>query len=171
MPGIFVALDVDAALRARSAALAVASHRARLRLLASPGGSVEITAAPAQTTVADPVVLTPFTLAGGLGRHKWQDRRLLEALAAEVPGTVPLLVDTDGLVLEAAYANVWIVEGSAVITPPADGRILPGVTRAGVLRTEAAATEEPISLARLERAEAIFLTSSIRRRHPARLAG
>jgi para-aminobenzoate synthetase/4-amino-4-deoxychorismate lyase len=166
-----VELEPDAALRTRSAALAIGFDRARLRILASPGGSLEITVAPAQPTAAEPVVLTPFTLAGGLGRHKWQDRRLLDALAAEVPGTVPLLVDTDGLVLEAAYANVWIVEGPAVITPPDDGRILPGVTRAGLLRTEAAAAEEPISLGRFERAEAIFLTSSIRRRHPARLAG
>jgi para-aminobenzoate synthetase/4-amino-4-deoxychorismate lyase len=57
-----------------------------------------------------------------------------------------------------------------MVTPPADGRILPGVTRGRLLQTAAASTEEPISLARLECAEAIFLTSSIRRRHPARLA-
>jgi para-aminobenzoate synthetase/4-amino-4-deoxychorismate lyase len=112
----------------------------------------------------------PFLLPGGLGAHKWRDRRLLEALAARRPGTVPLLIDTDGLVLEAAYANVWIVEGATLITPPADGRILPGVTRADLLATEAAARMEPIELERLVSADAIFLTSSIALRHPARLA-
>jgi para-aminobenzoate synthetase/4-amino-4-deoxychorismate lyase len=130
-----------------------------------------MTVTPAPPPTAELVVLTPFSLAGGLGGHKWRDRRLLDALAAEAPGTVPLLVDTDGLVLEAAYANVWILEGRAMMTPPADGRILPGVTRARLLRTNAVATEQPISLARLKCAEAIFLTSSIRRRHSARLAG
>ena len=90
---------------------------------------VRITVSPAGRAGRRPLVLEPFALPGGLGAHKWRDRRLLEALAALRPGAVPLLVDTDGLVLEAAYANVWIVEGDALITPPADGRMLPG-TRA-----------------------------------------
>jgi para-aminobenzoate synthetase/4-amino-4-deoxychorismate lyase len=165
-----VDLETDAARRARSVARAVDLDRARLRILASPDGSLQMTVTPAQPATAEPVVLSPFVLAGGLGRHKWRDRGLLDALASEARGTVPLLVDTDGLVLEAAYANVWLVEGPAMVTPPADGRILPGVTRGRLLQTAAASTEEPISLARLECAEAIFLTSSIRRRHPARLA-
>ena len=83
---------------------------------------------------------------------------------------MPLLIDTDGLVLEAAHANVWIVEGRALLTPPADGRILPGVTRASLLAAEPCAREEPIELERLERADAVFVTSSISRRRAARLA-
>ena len=35
--------------------------------------------------------------------------------------------------LEAAWGNVWLLEGDRLITPPADGRILPGVTRALLL--------------------------------------
>ena len=45
---------------------------------------------------------------------------------------MPLLVDLDGLVLEASRANVVIREGDRLITPPLDGRILPGVTRAAL---------------------------------------
>jgi branched-subunit amino acid aminotransferase/4-amino-4-deoxychorismate lyase len=78
------------------------------------------------------------------------------------------LVDTDGLVLEAAYANVWIIEGDDLITPPADGRILPGTTRAALLAHDGA-REEPIDLDRLASADAVFLTSSISGRVPARL--
>jgi para-aminobenzoate synthetase/4-amino-4-deoxychorismate lyase len=49
------------------------------------------------------------------------------------------------------------------VTPPADGRILPGVTRARLLAAPHLETrEEPIPLTVLERAEAIVLTSSIR---------
>jgi para-aminobenzoate synthetase/4-amino-4-deoxychorismate lyase len=164
-----VRLDPSTGARARSAAARAGASRARLRILAGPDGSVELSVTPA-TTRAEAVLLTPFVLAGGLGRHKWRDRRLLEALAEQAPGTVPLLVDFDGLVLEAAHANVWIVERTAVLTPPADGRILPGISRALLLATDASAREEPIPLTRLERADAVFLTSSISRRHPAGLA-
>ena len=82
---------------------------------------------------------------------------------------MPLLVDTDGLVLETAHANVWIVEDDELITPPADGRILPGTTAAALLANEPGARAEPIELERLASADAVFLTSSISGRRPARL--
>jgi para-aminobenzoate synthetase/4-amino-4-deoxychorismate lyase len=162
-------LDPSTASRARSTAAKAGRNRARLRILAASDGSVELSLTAAMTG-AEVVLLTPYVLPGGLGRHKWRDRRLLEALAEQAPGTVPLLVDFDGLVLEAAHANVWIVERTGVVTPPADGRILPGISRARLLAAEASAREEPIPLARLERADAVFLTSSISQRRPARLA-
>jgi para-aminobenzoate synthetase / 4-amino-4-deoxychorismate lyase len=153
-------------------ALAVAADvttRSRMRVLADADGAVRITVSPAGPPAAGSAVLEPFALPGGLGAHKWRDRRLLDSLAALHPGTVPLIVDTDGLVLEAAYANVWIVEGDALITPPADGRMLPGVTRAALLAAHDGAREEPIDLDRLASADALFLTSSISGRVPARL--
>jgi para-aminobenzoate synthetase/4-amino-4-deoxychorismate lyase len=112
-------------------------------------------------------LLTPFLLPGGLGDRKWLDRRLLDSLG---PG-VPLLVDGDGSVLEAAWGNVWAIEGDRLITPPADGRILPGLTRARVLELEPDAAEEPISLDRLRAADGIFLTSALRGAVPAHLEG
>ena len=101
--------------------------------------------------------------------HKWRDRHLLDALARSARGTVPLLIDTDGVVLEAAYANVWVVEGGALLTPPANGRILPGDTRATLL---ARRTPRPRGANRVRAprgAESIFVTSSISVRRPARL--
>jgi para-aminobenzoate synthetase / 4-amino-4-deoxychorismate lyase len=152
------------------AAAAEAPDRSRLRVLADPDGSVRITVSAAGPPPSGALLLTPFALPGGLGAHKWRDRRLLDTLAAVVPGTVPLLIDTDGCVLEAAYANIWIVEGGQLITPPADGRILPGTTRAALLASERSAREEPIDYLRLARAESAFITSSISGRRPARLA-
>jgi para-aminobenzoate synthetase/4-amino-4-deoxychorismate lyase len=142
--------------------------RSRMRVLADADGVVRITVAPAGPPPAGSVALEPFALPGGLGPHKWRDRELLDALAALHPGAVPLLLDTDGLVLEAAYANVWIVEGDDLITPPGDGRILPGTTRAALL-TQDGARAEPIDLDRLASADAVFLTSSISGQVPARL--
>ncbi len=67
---------------------------------------------------------------------------------------MPLLVDADGSVLEAAWGNFWLLEGDALVTPPADGRILPGVTRALLLELAPAlglhAREQPITLQRAE---------------------
>jgi para-aminobenzoate synthetase/4-amino-4-deoxychorismate lyase len=88
---------------------------------------------------------------GGLGDRKWADRR--------VPAEL-LVVDADGEVLEGAWANVFIVEGGRHITPPADGRLLPGITRARVIELTGAG-EEAITLERLEAAEAVYLTSAI----------
>ena len=153
-----------------NAAAARTIARSRLRVLADADGSVMIDVSLAEPEPTRSTLLAPFALPGGLGAHKWRDRRLLDALAAEVNGMVPLLVDTDGCVLEAAYANVWIVESGALITPPADGRILPGTTRAALLIAGRSAREEPIDLVRLACADDVFLTSSIAGRHAARLA-
>jgi para-aminobenzoate synthetase/4-amino-4-deoxychorismate lyase len=163
-------LDPDLEARATAAA-AASTARSRLRLLADPDGVASVTVSPAAPAPATPVRLIPFALPGGLGAHKWRDRRLLDALAARAPGTVPLLIDTDGCVLEAGYANVWIVERGALITPSADGRMLPGITRAALLAGSGGAREEPLDLGRLEHADAILLTSSIAGRHAAALVG
>ncbi len=145
------------------------SRRARLRIDVDPDGTVRITVSPARARPEQVLLLEPYALPGGLGDHKWRDRRLLDALTALHPGTVPLLIDTDGLVLEAGYANVWIVEGEALITPPADGRILPGTTRGVLLADEPGAREELIDLERLASADSVFLSSSINDRLPARV--
>jgi para-aminobenzoate synthetase/4-amino-4-deoxychorismate lyase len=131
---------------------------ARLRIDVGPGG-VEVAVRPAAAPTLEPVELAPVVLPGGLGEHKWRDRSLLDALIAR-HGAMPLLVDADGDVLEAAIANVWIVEDGELVTPPADGRILPGVTR-GRLLAAGAGREEEVGLARLEAADAVLLTSSI----------
>ena len=79
------------------------------------------TTCPAAVTVearpltprALPVVLTPHVLPGGLGEHKWVDRRLARGAVGD--GTTPLLLDADGTVLEAAWAAVLIRrDGDAV---------------------------------------------------------
>jgi para-aminobenzoate synthetase/4-amino-4-deoxychorismate lyase len=167
-------LDISALASAALAECARAGgERSRLRVLLDQDGSVGFDVSPAAGVGSDrpaPIVLTPFLLPGGLGAHKWRDRSLLERLAALEPGTVPLLVDTDGAVLEASFANVWIEEEGALLTPPADGRLLPGVTRVALLAADPGAREDAIDLVRMERADAIFLTSSVSHRLAARIA-
>jgi para-aminobenzoate synthetase/4-amino-4-deoxychorismate lyase len=116
--------------------------------------------------------LRPWTLPGGLGPHKWVDRRLVDAASARLAAT-PLLVEPDGEVLEAAFANVWVLEGRRLTTPPADGRLLGGVTRARLLelapRLDFEASESPLSLDRLAQADSVFLTSALRMAIPGML--
>ncbi len=147
---------------------------ARLRVLASPGEStVEVEAHPIDRLDTEPVALAPAVLPGGLGAHKWRDRLLLDELQRRL-GAVPLLVDLDGHVLEAAHANVWIREGETLVTPPIDGRLLPGTVRARLLADSPAghaAREEPVTLERAAGADELLLSSSLRALHPATLTG
>src|SRR5215207_3583408 len=157
----------DLLARVGAAAAGLGAHAA-LRIVARPrtaGGGVAIALEPGELRERPlPVLLRPVMLPGGLGAHKWHDRRLLDALERESAGT-PLLLDQDGSVLEAAWGNVLALEGQALVTPPADGRLLAGVTRAALLTVAADAglrpLEEPLSLARLARADAILVSSSL----------
>jgi para-aminobenzoate synthetase / 4-amino-4-deoxychorismate lyase len=155
-------------LHARVLAAAAAAPLQRVRVTVAPA-HVEIDAEPlAAEPEPDAMTLAPAVLPGGLGAHKWRDRRLLDELADRLDA-VPLLLDLDGDVLEAAYANLFIVEGTHLITPPLDGRQLPGTVRARVLALHPA-LEERLSLDRVAAADELLLASSVRGIHPARLS-
>lgn len=122
---------------------------------------------------SEAVSLRSLTLRGGLGAHKWADRSLLdEAQANLADDTIPLIVDADGAVLEASRANVFVVRDGTLGTPPADGRILAGVTRMRVLEIAAGLgidiEETRVSHDDLLGADEVFLTGSVRGIEPAR---
>jgi para-aminobenzoate synthetase/4-amino-4-deoxychorismate lyase len=144
----------------------------RLRVDAIPRDGtleIELTSSPLAPGAAPGVIGAPVLVPGGLGEHKWRDRRWIQAMTTS--DDVPLVMDRDGCLLEAAWGNVWLREGDRLITPPADGRLLPGVTRAQLI--ELAPTlglvvaEESVSLARAVEAAEVFLTSSLRLAVPA----
>ena len=122
----------------------------RVRVVAKPDGEVTVEHLEAAFPT-EPLTLRPLVLPGGLGAHKWVDR----SLVAEPPE--PLILDLDGELLETGSGNLFIVEDGAIVTPPADARILPGVTRAGI-----AAREERIDVERARAADELFVTSAIR---------
>lgn len=53
--------------------------------------------------------------------------------SARKAGANDAILVRDGLVLEGAHANLFVVFGSEVATPPASNQILPGVTREALL--------------------------------------
>lgn len=121
------------------------------------------------------IVLQPLELHGGFGAHKWADRAGLASRESSQPGCLPLLLDAGTEVLEASRANVFAVEQDVLITPPADGRILPGVARAraiAIARTlKIELREEALTVNRLIAAGQAFLTGSVRGVEPVRAVG
>lgn len=156
-----------------------AVEHGKLRLTVVPADR-RLAATISTTEVARPLVfpggegslaLRSVVVERGLGAHKWADRGLLEAAEAARPGAVPLLVDRDGFVLEASRGSVFLVRDGTLLTPPADGRILPSIARRRVIeaaRGDGIEThEEGFTLAELRAGEA-FLAGSVRGIEPVR---
>jgi para-aminobenzoate synthetase/4-amino-4-deoxychorismate lyase len=161
--------------RARGAGLA------RLRLTVAPDGdrglAADVVVAPVDAALVMPgwdrgVELAPRVVAGGIGAHKWADRRLLADADAALAPRLPLLLDRDGAALEASRGNLFVVRDGTLVTPPADGRILPGVTRRRVLLLAAEldipVREEAVPFDRLGDADGMFVTGAVRGIEPVR---
>jgi len=164
--------QLPATIRARAQGV----ERGGVRVTAAPthGGGLDVTIAIAEIdrelvlpSSARAVTLHSFVLGGGLGGHKWADRGLLDEAQSGLPaGALPIVVDRDGAVLEASRANAFVVKGEVLLTPPTDGRILPGITRARALEIAAASgletREAELSRDDLLEADEVFLTGSVR---------
>lgn len=77
-----------------------------------------------------------------------------------------LIVDTHGRVLEGTTSNLFLIKGDALITPPEEAGILPGITRAHVLDL-AAGVGLHVDLrtlvpADVTSADEVFISSSLR---------
>jgi len=146
----------------------------RLRLTLAPiedGLQLDLLAGGVELEAVFPergVHLCSHPIKGGLGSHKWVDRKGINRPAPDQAGA--LIVD-EGEVLEAGWANVFAVRGGTLFTPPLDGRLLPGTTRAALLELAEAegieSLEQPLSTDDLPAAEEVFLTGSIRGIEPA----
>jgi para-aminobenzoate synthetase/4-amino-4-deoxychorismate lyase len=141
-----------------------------LRVSADRGGSrISERELPAPGAVR----LTPTVLPGGLGAHKWADRRLITELSAL--GSMPLLLDLDGTVLEAGHAAVVLVVGEALLVPPIDGRMLPSISRtqllADAVRAGHEVRTEAFTLADIRAGDGLILSSSLRGPHVGLLDG
>jgi para-aminobenzoate synthetase/4-amino-4-deoxychorismate lyase len=156
-------------------AAAAGIARGGLRVTVSPDGD-EFAAAIERAEIDPRQVLPPappavearaVVVRGGLGGHKWADRAILdEVRTGAEPEVVPLIFDWDGSLLEASRANAFAAFGRTLVTPPADGRILPGIARARTLELAAEAGLEVREAALLREdllvADEVFLTGSLR---------
>ena len=141
----------------------------RMRVTVDPTGApTELRAEDVDSADFFPVpergaALRSVPATGGLGEHKWADRR---RLGEDPGGPVSLLLDRGDEVLEAGRANVFVGHEGVLKTPALDGRILPGIARAGAIAAarEAGApvAEGPLAREEILAADEVFLTGSVR---------
>jgi para-aminobenzoate synthetase/4-amino-4-deoxychorismate lyase len=148
--------------------------RLRLTMAPRPGGQLASTVIVAGVDPADlfpgpelAIELSTLPVPRGLGDHKWADReRLVRAEASCGPRVVPLLVGPGGKVYEGSRGNVFAVADGALLTPPLDGEILPGVARTRTIEVARGlgieVAERTLLLPQLREADAVFMTGSIR---------
>lgn len=145
----------------------------RMRITVAPDGAADLATEPVDPADFFPgpergAELRPLRCDGGFGAHKWADRR---ALGDARGRSVALLLDRDEEVLEVARANVFAAVDGTLFTPRADGRILPGLARAGAIAAATAGgievRERPLTRRQLLEADEVFLTGSVRGVEPA----
>jgi para-aminobenzoate synthetase / 4-amino-4-deoxychorismate lyase len=121
------------------------------------------------------VTLAPVAVAGGIGPHKWSDRRLLDQAQSDSGAALPLVVDADGTVLEVSRGNVFLVRDGSLLTPAADGRLLAGIARRRIAQVATAAgipvREQAVSSDELAEADEVFVSGSVRGVEPVRVYG
>jgi aminodeoxychorismate synthase component I len=142
----------------------------RLRITVRPAGGplrATVEVLPVGQPPAE-VRLRPAEISGGIGAHKWLDRRLLAEVArsAALDSDEQLLIgDINGDLLETDRANLFAVIGGVLHTPPADGRLLPGITRNAVLRAASnegtAVSVTSLTIPRLLAASEVFVTNAV----------
>ena len=93
------------------------------------------------------------------------DKLLAQRAAARRDAHEAILVDPDGCVIEGAMRNIFAVFSGELVTPPLSRALLPGITRATILKIAEEegipAHERDIPLTELYAADEAFLTSSI----------
>jgi branched-subunit amino acid aminotransferase/4-amino-4-deoxychorismate lyase len=72
-----------------------------------------------------------------------------------------MFVDSAGQILEGSTSNVFVVKGGEVLTPPLDGRILPGVARNRVLKLLKNGRESAVPTQLLSGADEVFVTNAL----------
>jgi len=141
----------------------------RLRLTVVPGDDPSVRTAAVDAALVFPkqaTELAPVTVPGGIGPHKWADRRLLDQAQAELEPAMPLVLDSDGTPLEGSRSNLFVARDGSLATPPTDGRILPGVARARAIEVARTAgievSERDLTLDELAAADEVFMTGGVR---------
>ncbi|HXA79961.1 MAG TPA: aminotransferase class IV [Opitutaceae bacterium] len=72
-----------------------------------------------------------------------------------------LFIDSAGQILEGSTSNVFVVKGGEVLTPPLDGRILPGIARSRVLQLLKNGRECAVPSQSLSDADEVFVTNAL----------
>ena len=106
-------------------------------------------------------VLIIALLAWNIGKRRKEAVARQQAVEA---GCAEAIMLRDGCLTEGAASNIFAVKNGVILTPPQDGRILPGITYDVVLelaaRHGAALEVRPVAEAELRTADELWMTSS-----------
>lgn len=138
----------------------------------APAPTLMIVASALAAVEAEPAVAVLATMRrnehsplANLKTLNYLDNLLARRAAAEQGADEALLLNTAGRLASASAANLFLVRGRSLFTPPLTEGVLPGVTRAAVLELATAlnleAHETPLALDDLWRCEEAFLTNSL----------
>jgi len=155
-----VRADVAGALRGRAGLLLVRLTLDRAGRAAV--STIPLDQAPPIRTVA--VVGWPAGL-DEPSRFKTTDRAAYDAALAQAidaGADEAVLVDGDGLVVEATRANVWLRFGDELVTPALGRRGLAGVMRARLLATVPGTRTADVKADDLEAADEVLLSNAVR---------
>jgi len=100
----------------------------------------------------------------GAAHKSTRYRKNLQAreVARAAGGQDALFVDSHGRILEGAATNLFLVVGGALVTPPLEIGILPGVARGEILRRwKSGVKEQVLTVERLDAAEEAFVTNAL----------
>ncbi len=105
-------------------------------------------------------------LAGHKTLNYWQNRLMFDDAHGKGCDE-SLSISPDGIVWEGSRSNIFVVIDGELLTPPCDGRVLPGIMRALVLeqavRLGLNVRETPLRLVDPSfRPQEVFLTNSVR---------
>lgn len=147
-----------------------------VRITLVGGGHRVVQGAPVDPArVARPVRVAPWPMdVGGVpGFVKHGSRGAWVAGARRLGVEELILVDPDGHLLEASRSNVVGVVGGTLVFPPADGRILDGVTRSALLdaaeRAELPFAQRPLH--RDEPIDELYVASTLKELAPVVASG
>ncbi len=146
------AFDRHAVRNAIQALCFEAVDAAKVRLMVARSGAYSLEIAPPPEPLAGPATCAVLRLPVDPGdwrlRHKTTDREFYDAglAAARAAGADEALFITDnGLVTEGCFTNLFVETGGALLTPPTQLGLLPGVLRRSLIDS-GRATEAQLTL-------------------------
>lgn len=117
-----------------------------------------------------PGTRNPDRLLAGIKSLNYLEPRLLRDRARAGGAFEAIYADAKGRLLEGTSSNLFAVIRGHVVTPPEHG-ILPGITRARIIRLLGRVRLRPLTRSDLMRAEEVFLTNALIEVLPVRQVG
>lgn len=138
-------------------------------LLVVTAGQLPPVLGPLNAIVSDTVRRNEYSPVSRIKSLSYLDNILARQEAADKGADEAILLNSQGFVTETTIANIFMVKGSRILTPPVSNGLLPGLRRAHILTQ--GAEEMPLRLKDLWDADEVFVTNALSVRGVTRIEG